>query len=96
MGFLGGSDGKESACNVTDMGSIPGSGGSSPGEGHGKSLQHSCLENSMDRRAWKATVHGVRKESDMTELDLEFKIPYLILKGFIHCAERAYHFYLRC
>ena len=50
----------------------------------------------MDRRAWKATVHGVRKESDMTELDLEFKIPYLILKGFIHCAERAYHFYLRC
>ena len=50
-GFPGGSDGKASACNVGDPGSIPGS-GRSPGEGSGKPLQYSCLENSMDRGAW--------------------------------------------
>ena len=48
MGFSGGSDGKESACNVGDMGSIPGL-GRFPGEGDGSSLQYSCLENIMDR-----------------------------------------------
>ena len=47
-GFPGGSDSKESACNVGDWGSIPGS-GRSPGEGNGNLLQYSCLENSMDR-----------------------------------------------
>ena len=57
-GFLGDSDGKESACNVGDLGWIPGS-GRSPGEGNGCSLQYSCLENSMDRGAWRATVHRV-------------------------------------
>ena len=60
MGFPGGSDGKESACNAGDQGSIPGS-GRSPGEGNGNALQYSCLENSMDRGAWRATVHGVAK-----------------------------------
>ena len=45
-----------SAGDVRDMGSIPGS-GRSPGEGHGNSLQHSCLENPVDRGAWWATVH---------------------------------------
>ena len=54
------SDGKESACSVGDPGSIPGS-GISPGEGNGTPLQYSCLENSMDRGAWWATVHGVAK-----------------------------------
>ena len=54
----GGSDGKESACNVGDLGLIPGSGRSS-GEGNGNPLQYSCLGNSMDRGAWQATVHGV-------------------------------------
>ena len=54
------SDGKESACNAEDPGSIPGS-GISPGEGNGYPLQYSCLENSMDRGAWMATVHGVTK-----------------------------------
>ena len=44
MGFPGGSDGKESACNVGDLGSILAL-GRSPGEGHGNLLQHSCLEN---------------------------------------------------
>ena len=60
LGFSGGSDGKESACSVRDLGSIPGS-GRSPGEEHGNALQYSCLENPMDRGAWKATVHGVAK-----------------------------------
>ena len=56
--FPSGSDGKESACNAGDPGSIPGS-GRSLGEGNGYPLQCSCLENSMDRRAWRAAVHGV-------------------------------------
>ena len=60
MGFLGGSDGKESACITGDLGSIPGS-GISPGEGNGYLLQYFCLENSMDRRAWRATVYKVEK-----------------------------------
>ena len=59
-GFPSGSDGKASAYNVGDLGSIPGS-GKSPGEGNGNPLQYSCLENSMDRGAWWATVHGVEK-----------------------------------
>ena len=46
------------AGDVRDAGSIPGS-GRSPGEGYGNSLQYSCLENPMDREAWRATVHGV-------------------------------------
>ena len=57
-GFPGGSDGKESACNVGDPALIPGS-GIYAGEGHGYTPQHSSLENSMDRGAWRATVHGV-------------------------------------
>ena len=56
----GGSDGKASACNAGDLGSIPGS-GRSPGEGNGNPLQYSCLENSMDGEVWWATVHGVAK-----------------------------------
>ena len=60
-----GSDGKASACNAGDLGSIPGS-GRSPGEGNGNPLQYSCLENPMDGGAWWATVHGTA-ESDMTE-----------------------------
>ena len=57
--FPGGSAGKESACNLGVLGSIPGL-GRSPGEGNGYSLQYSCLENSMDR-AWQAIVLGVAK-----------------------------------
>ena len=53
------------AEDVRDMGSIPGL-GRSPGGGHGNLLQYSCLENPMDRGAWRATVHRVA-ESDMTE-----------------------------
>ena len=51
---------KESACNAGDMGSIPGS-GRSLGEGNGNPLQYSCLENPMDRGAWRAAVYGVSK-----------------------------------
>jgi len=62
LGFSGGSDSKESACNAGDPGLIPGL-GRSPGEGKVYSLQYSCLENSMDRGAWQATVHGIKKKS---------------------------------
>ena len=58
FGFPGGSDGKESVCNVGAPGSIPGL-GRSPGEGNGNPLQCSCLENSKDKGAWGVTVHGV-------------------------------------
>ena len=57
--------GKEYAFNAGDVGWIPGS-GRSPGGGNGSPLQHSCLENPMNRGAWRATVHGVT-ESDTTE-----------------------------
>ena len=56
--FPDGSDGKESACNAGDMGSVPGS-ERSPTEGHGNPLQYACLENPMDRGTCQATVHGV-------------------------------------
>ena len=55
--FPGGSEGKESACKVGDLGLIPGS-GRSPGGRNGNPLQYSCLENPMDRGAWRATVYG--------------------------------------
>ena len=58
MGFPGGSDSKESACNAGDQGSIPGS-GKSPEEGNGNPLLYSCLGIPMDRGAWQATVYGV-------------------------------------
>ena len=58
--FPGGSDSKESACNAGDLGSVLGL-GRSPGEGNGYPLQNSSLENSMDRGAWRATVHRVAK-----------------------------------
>ena len=60
MGFPGGSVVKNLPANAGDECSIPGS-GRSPGEGNGNPHQYSCLENSMDRRAWRAMVHGVTK-----------------------------------
>ena len=71
MSFPGGSDGKASASDTGDPGSIPGL-GRSPGEGNGNPLQYSCLENPRDRGAWEATVRGVAKSqtqlSDFTSL----------------------------
>ena len=60
QGFPGGSDGKESAYSAGDLGSIPGS-GRSTGGGNGNPLHYFCLENSMNRGAWWATVHGIAK-----------------------------------
>ena len=62
----GGSVGKESDCHAGDPGSIP-EWGRSPGDRNGNPHQYFCLENSMDRGAFWGTVHGVTKESDMTE-----------------------------
>ena len=58
--FPGGSDRKESACNEGDPSLFPGP-GRSPGKGNGNPFQYSCLENPMDRGAWRATVHGVTR-----------------------------------
>ena len=66
LGFPGGSDGKESTCNVADLGSIPGL-GRSPGEGNSYPLQYSGLENSMDRGVQQAISPRSGKESDITE-----------------------------
>ena len=61
LGFPGGLDNKESACNVGNLGSSPGS-GRSPAGGHGNPLQYSCWENSMDRGAWG--LQSIRSQSD--------------------------------
>ena len=62
----GASDGKGSACQAGDLGLIPESAGFAGG-GNGNPLQYSCLESSIDRGAWWATVHEGCKESDLTE-----------------------------
>ena len=80
MGFPGGSDGKESACNSGDLGSIPGL-GRTAGEGNGNPLQYSCLENPMVEESGRLQCRG-HKELDMTErltLSLQDLIDCLIL-----------------
>ena len=78
LGFPHSSVSKESACNVGDLGSIPGS-GRSPEVGNGNPLQYSCLENPMDRGAWRATVHEVPKSqtrlSDETTTRVKYPVP---------------------
>ena len=75
LDFLGGSDGKASAYDAGDPGSIPGW-GRSPGEGNGNPLKYSRLENPMDGGAWWATVHGVA--NSRTQLsDFTFPSPSL-------------------
>ena len=69
MGFPGGLDSKESACDAGDPGSVPGSGRSS-GEGNGNPLQNACLENPMDRGAWRATDRGVAALDTTEQLTL--------------------------
>ena len=60
VGFPGSSEGKKSACNAGNLGSVPGL-GRSLGEENGYPLQYSPLGNPMDRAAWRATVHGVAR-----------------------------------
>ena len=60
LGFPCGSDGKESDCNVGDLGLIPRL-GRAPGGGHGNPFQYSLVEKPMDRGAWRAAAHGVAK-----------------------------------
>ena len=66
LGFPGDSDGKESACQVGDLGSIPGL-GRSAGRGHGNPLQYSCLENPQRQRSLMDYSPWAHKELDMTE-----------------------------
>ena len=66
LGFPGGSDGKESACNAGDMGSIPGL-GRSPGGGHDNELQYTCLENPHEQRSLAGYSPRGYKELDKTE-----------------------------
>ena len=73
--------GKESACNAGNEGLIAGL-GRSPGGGYGNPLQYSCLENSMDRGAWRATVHGVAKSQ--TELSTHAHPSRWVLKFYLH------------
>ena len=70
-GFPRGLDGKESACNAGDPGSIPGS-GRDPGERNGDPLQYSYLENSTDRGVWQAAVHAVPELDSTKQLSLHF------------------------
>ena len=65
MGFPGSSVVENSPANAGDWGSVPGS-GRSPGEGNNNPLWYSYIGNPMDRGAWRAIVHGLVKESDMT------------------------------
>ena len=71
----GGSDSKKSACSAGDLGLIPGL-RRSPREGNGYPLQYSCLENSMDRGAWRASIYGVTK-SRIRLSDYHFYFPLL-------------------
>ena len=66
LGFPGGTVVENPPVSAGDLGLIPEL-GRSPGEGNGNPLQYSYLENFMDRGAWRATVHGIAKESDMTQ-----------------------------
>ena len=90
MGFSGSLDDTESACNAGDLGSIAGLGRSS-GERNSNPLQYSCLENSMAKGRWQATVHGVTKSrtqlkrlSTGTLVKEDIKFCGLALKKIIH------------
>ena len=77
MGFPGGSDSKESACNIGDLSLIPGL-GRAPGGGNGNPLHYSFLESIMDRGTWWATLQGVTK-SLTTLYYIEYTYLYLLL-----------------
>ena len=75
MGFPGGSDGKESAISVGDLGSIACL-GRSPGEGSGNPLQVSCLENPKDRGTGQASVHGISELDSVEQLTFSHFLVY--------------------
>ena len=92
MGFPGGSEGNESACNVGDPGSIPGL-GCSTGEGNGNPLQYSCLENRMEEGAWRTVVHGVTVTKSRTRLsDFTFFFLSIFPIASMRLAELRSHF----
>ena len=83
--FPGGARGKEPTCqwgDIWDVGWIPGL-GRSPGGGHGSPLQYSCLENPIDRGAWRAAVHGVRKS--------QTQLKQLSMHAILYSLNVAYH-----
>ena len=82
-GFPSGLDGKESACNEEDLGSVPGS-ETSPGEGNGYPLWYSCLENSMDREALEGYSPWDRKEPD-TAKQLTLWLLHICFDVYYHC-----------
>ena len=82
LGFPGGSVGKESACNVGDLGSIPGL-RRSPGGGSDNPLQYSCWRIPMDRGAWWAAVHVFTKsQTGLSNYAKGFFIPLLASSGY--------------
>ena len=83
MGFPGGSDGKESACNAGDLGSIPGL-VRSPGVGHDNPLQYSCLENPHGQRSLTGHSPWGCKESDTTEQPSTAQHTHIYNIGIIH------------
>ena len=85
-GFPGDSEDKASASNAGDPGSIPGL-GRSPGEGNGNPLQYSCLENPMDRGAWRAIFHGVAKSR--TRLN-DFTFTFFHFREFLNSIYRIF------
>ena len=77
--FPGGSGSEESTCNMGDLASVPGW-GRAPGEGNGNPLKYSCLETSLDRGAWRATVYGVAKSwTGLTDLPFHFQEEYKLI-----------------
>ena len=76
-------DGKVSAYNAGDQGSVPGS-GRSPGEGNSNPLHYSCLENPMDGGAWWAPVHGVAKSQKRLS-DFTFTFNVSLITPFLAC-----------
>ena len=108
VGFPGGSDIKESACNAGHLGLIPGY-GRSPGEGNDNPLQYSCLENPMDREAWQTIVHGgTKSQKQLSNYHFHFSLlplicvvsalhnyPYLILNTFVELCNGSAWLYLQ-
>ena len=81
MGFSGGTEVKNPPAHAGDIGLMPGS-GRSPGEGNGNPLWYFCLENSMDRGACWATVHGIAKsQTQLSDLAYTVAVPFCIPTG---------------